>query len=549
MPHLGKPGPVNKGIGSTFKAAGDDAIVVPGRFWTVCGIMPGGVSVVTTPPDQVDALFSDDALAALDIAPAIIRDLDGTIRFWSRGASRLYGFTRQQAVGRLSHDLLATRFPQSLQTIQSVLASAGEWYGELEHTASDGRTVYVASQWALRRDAQGDTGRVVEINQDITYQQPRLAAIRRLAAIVESSSDAIVGKTLDGLITHWNRAAETMFGYAASEVIGQPILMLFPPEYEAEERSIIEQVRRGERTSHQTLRRRKDGTVFPAAVTVSPILDESGTIVGASTILRDLTQQRERDERLRDAQRELFHVQRLTELGQLMSSLVHEVNQPLAAIGNYAAAGRRLLSSGQGNGASAALQKIVEQTERAHQIIQRLRNFVKKGGTEQQDEDLAAMIGEAVALAMVTLRRDPATVRTRLKPANLRVIADRVQIQQVLFNLLRNAAEAMEQSDRREILVSARRVGPDMVEVSVADSGPGLPPEVRANLFRPFVTTKEGGMGVGLSVCRSIIEAHRGRLWAEENPGGGTVFRFTVPAADAGVAASAPPAGEDLTTK
>ena len=142
------------------------------------------------------------------------------------------------------------------------------------------------------------------------------------------------------------------------------------------------------------------------------------------------------------------------------------------------------------------------------------------------------MIHEAVALAMISLKQEQVTIETRLAPETGQVIADRVQIQQVLFNLLRNAAEAMARSERREIAITAAINGAGMVEIGVADTGTGLSPEVRSNLFRPFVTTKEGGMGVGLSVCRSIIEMHGGRLWADDNPGGGTVFRFILPRAE-----------------
>lgn len=498
----------------------------------------GGLETMPAAPDTT---LSQDAVTALDVAPAIIRDLDGVIRFWSRGAERMYGFDRQAALGQRSHDLLSTRFPCPIDDLNARLLADGEWHGELEHIAADGRRVSVVSHWALHRDERGNPGRVVEINHDIGFQQPRLAAMRRLAAIVESSTDAIMGKTLDGIVTHWNRAAEAMFGYRAEEIVGQPVLALFPPGAEAEEAAILDNVRHGRQVCHRdTMRRRRDGTVFPVALTVSPILDEHGTIVGASSILRDLTQQQERDRRLREAQAQLFHVQRLTELGQLVSSLVHEVNQPLAAIGNYAAAGRRLLASGQTNGAGAALQKIVEQTERAHQIIQRLRNFVRKSDSQQQPEDLAAMVEEAVVLATVSLKKDHARIGVRIDPGAVRVIADRVQVQQVLFNLLRNALEAMEGSDRRQLSIAAARGGDGMIEVSVADTGPGLSPDVRAHLFRPFVTTKDNGMGVGLSICRSIIEAHGGRLWADDNPGGGTVFRFSLPvdAGDSGLGRS-----------
>jgi two-component system sensor kinase FixL len=489
---------------------------------------------VTTSMAAADASGSDadNMLAVLEVAPAFVRDLDGTIRFWSAGAERLYGWSRTEAVGQRSHALLATRMPQPLDAIQALLLADGAWHGELQHRTRDGRTLVVASHWTLQRTSDGRPSRVVEVNHDIGFQQPEIAAIRRLAAIVESSNDAIIGKDLNGIVTHWNHAAEAMFGYRAEEIVGHPIVVLFPPDRVAEEAMILERIRRGEKIAlYETVRQRKDGSTFPASLSASPIRDAGGVIVGASKILRDLSEHHDREQRLREAQAELFHVQRLTELGQLISALVHEVNQPLAAIGNYAGAGKRLLAAANTGAAATALQKITEQTERAHQIIQRLRNFAKKGDSEQRTQHVPEMIQESIALAVVILSKEHVALETQLDPAAEHVAADRVQIQQVLFNLLRNAVEAMEQSPRREILITAAASGAEMVEIGVADTGPGLAPAVRANLFRPFVTTKNNGMGVGLSICHSIVETHGGRLWAEDNPGGGTVFRFTLPRA------------------
>jgi len=489
------------------------------------------MAVVTTATaaDRAEPPQDRNLHAALDVACAIVRDLDGIIRFWSAGAARLYGWSSREAVGRSSHRLLATRFPRPLETIQATLLREGEWHGELHHHTRDGRVLTVTSHWALQRGVDGRLSGVVEINNDSSFQAEGMAAMRRLAAIVESSNDAIIGKTLDGIITAWNRAAETLFGWRAEEIVGEPLKLLFPPDRVAEEEDIIARIRRGERVDrYPTVRRHKDGTDVPVAVTVSPIRDTDGTIIGASKIVHDLSAEEADARRLREAQAELFHMQRLTELGQLISALVHEVNQPLAAVGNYASAGRRLLGTGQTAGAAVALQKIVEQTERAHQIIQRMRGFVRKGDGELRAEPLAAMIQDAVALAQMSLRQEQVAIETRLSAEIGLVSADRVQVQQVLFNLIRNAEEAMAESDRREIVITAAADNSGMVELGIADTGPGLPPTVRANLFRPFVTTKVGGMGVGLSVCRSIIETHGGRLWADDNPGGGTVFRFTL---------------------
>jgi two-component system, LuxR family, sensor kinase FixL len=489
---------------------------------------------VTTSTAATKARGSDteNVLATLDVAATIVRDLDGTIHVWSPGAERLYGWSRNEAVGRRSHDLLATPLPQPLEAVQAALLADGAWHGELQHRTRDGRTLFVASHWALQRTRDGRPSHVVEINHDIGFREREITAMHRLAAIVESSDDAIIGKDLNGIVTHWNRAAEAMFGYRADEIVGRSIVVLFPPDRLAEAATILERIGRGEKVEHyETVRRRRDGSTFPVSLTVSPIRDDAGAIVGASKILRDLSEHHDREQRLREAQSELFHVQRLTELGQLISALVHEVNQPLAAIGNYAGAGKRLLAAGNAGATGTALRKITEQTERAHQIIQRLRNFVKKSDSEQRPEHLPAMIAEGVALAMVSLKKEPVALVTRLDPEAAHVAANRVQIQQVLFNLLRNAMEAMEQSARREIVITTALGDAGMIEIGIADTGPGLAREVRANLFRPFVTTKDSGMGVGLSICRSIVETHGGRLWAEDNPGGGTVFRFTLPSA------------------
>ena len=223
-----------------------------------------------------------------------------------------------------------------------------------------------------------------------------------------------------------------------------------------------------------------------------------------------------------------MHMSRLSELGQLVSALVHEVNQPLAAIGNYTQAIQRLLAAGTAERVPLALEKIGEQTERAYQIIQRLREFVRKGETRRQPEHLSKIIEESIALAAIGPAARGAAIHTAVAPGIDLVQTDRVQIEQVLFNLLRNALEAMQDSPAPRGDGRRRIGGGGMVSVSVTDRGPGLPDTVRQKLFQPFVTTKPTGMGVGLSVCRAIIEAHGGELSASDNPGGGTVFRFTL---------------------
>jgi two-component system sensor kinase FixL len=470
----------------------------------------------------------------------------------------------------------------------------------------------------------------------MTGPAPLDEARLRLAAIAESSDDAIVGKDLNGIVTAWNAAAEAMFGYPAGEITGQSITLIIPPDRVAEEAAILARIRRGERIDHfETERQRKDGSIVPVSITVSPIRDEAGSIIGVSKIardlsemqrihtelrrreallssildtvpdalvvidaqgkihsfsaaaerlfgftaaetvgrnvsmlmprpyrdehddylaryrktgerhiigigrvvvgqrrdgstfpmqlsvgevsvgetrlftgfVRDLTERHDRERRLEELQAELIHVARVSELGQMASALAHEVNQPLAAITLYVDGVRRLLASGSPQAAQQVLARVAEQAGRARDIVHRLREMVRSGTTERRAENLAKTIEEASALALVGVGAE-LSFDIHVTPGAAEALIDRIQIQQVLLNLMRNAIEAMAGSPRRALRIATSR------------------------LFQPFVTTKATGMGVGLSVCRTIIEAHGGELRAEDAAGGGTVFRFTIPRPD-----------------
>jgi len=239
--------------------------------------------------------------------------------------------------------------------------------------------------------------------------------------------------------------------------------------------------------------------------------------------------------RIRELQLELQHVSRLNTMGQTASMMAHEIRQPLTATSNYLQGARRMVEAA----APAApgkiaevLQKAAAQVERAAEIVGRLRRFVERRDRERQAEEIDGVIDEAVALLAVDTAR--VTLRLKIEPDLPAVTIDRVEVQQVLINLMRNAVEAMEQSPRRELTLAAERMAVERaIRVSVEDTGPGLPPQVVERLFQPFVSTKPAGMGVGLSICRAIIEAQGGRIWAEAGREGGTVFHFTLPAAAA----------------
>jgi two-component system, sensor histidine kinase and response regulator len=240
-------------------------------------------------------------------------------------------------------------------------------------------------------------------------------------------------------------------------------------------------------------------------------------------------ERQERERRLHEMRSELIHVARLGELGQMVSALAHEVNQPLTALSNYIRGSQLLVRAGEAEKAEAALAKAAGEAVRAREIIRRLRDFIRKNEGAMCPEQLGPTIEEIVVLATAGGGRRDVEVSLQLHPAAEMAVIDKVQIQQVLLNLIRNAIEAMAGGARQSLVIATRPAAGDMVEVSVADSGPGLSQEVRSRLFQPFVTTKSSGMGVGLSICYAIIEAHGGQLWAEDGAAGGTVFRFTLP--------------------
>jgi two-component system sensor kinase FixL len=247
--------------------------------------------------------------------------------------------------------------------------------------------------------------------------------------------------------------------------------------------------------------------------------------------VRDLTERHEAQNRLQELQAELIHMSRFTALGEMTSTLAHELNQPLAAVANYLKGGRRLLDSGRAEAIPMireALDSAIEQALRAGQIIRSARDFVSRGESVRKFEDLATLVEEASALALVGAKEGGVRVSFKLDPRAKRVFGDKIQIQQVLLNLIRNAIEAMQEGVVRELTLSTRQVDRTTVEVIVADTGPGISPQVAARMFQPFNTSKPQGMGVGLSISRTIVEVHGGRLWVESVPGVGATFHMTL---------------------
>ncbi len=356
----------------------------------------------------------------------------------------------------------------------------------------------------------------------------------RLRSILETVPDAMIVIDENGIVQSFSAAAERLFGYSAQEVSGQNVNVLMPSPYREEhDRYIYRYHSTGERRiigiGRIVVGQRKDGSTFPMELAVGEVqLEGRREYTG---FVRDITQRTESERRLQAVQSELVHVSRLTEMGQMAAGLAHELNQPLAAIGNYIAACQRLLERGKPEDAASAAQKAGDQVKRAGEIIRRLRDFVRRHDGEKREEQLAKVVEEATALAFAGMKSLGASVDLRIAPEASSAFIDKIQIQQVLVNLIRNALEAMSQSPRRELTIATAPRDVNWVEIRVSDTGPGLAPEVRQKLFQPFISTKTGGMGVGLSICRSIVEAHGGDLIAGDNDGGGTTFSMTLPRA------------------
>ena len=362
------------------------------------------------------------------------------------------------------------------------------------------------------------------------------ARAAHMKSILDTIPDAMIVIDERGTMQSFSAAAERLFGYSAAEVLGENVKMLMPAPYRESHDGYLQRYKNtGERRiigiGRVVVGERRDGSTFPLELNVGEM--KTGSQRFFTGFIRDLTESQKTEARLQELQSELVHVSRLTAMGEMASALAHELNQPLSAIANYMKGSRRLLEDSSDERATIlreAMDKAAEQAMRAGQVIRRLRDFVARGESERRVEDVKKLVEEASALALVGAKDRGVRVRFEFDPQADAVLADKVQIQQVLLNLMRNAIEAMEDTERRELVISATAIADNMVEIAVADTGTGIAPEISAQLFQPFITTKRQGMGVGLSISRTIVEAHGGSITARPNPGGGTVFGFTLPA-------------------
>ncbi|AMK22906.1 MULTISPECIES: PAS domain S-box protein [Sphingomonadaceae] len=467
-------------------------------------------------------------------------DPEGRVTIWNEGAERLKGWTEQEIVGKHC----SVFYPADA-------VQAGKPEADLRRAREQGK--FEEEDWRLRKDGseflahvsitalRDDSGElrgfgkvVRDATNERAAESAHKASANHLRSILSTVPDGMIVIDEQGIILSFSAAAERMFGYSESEVRGLNVSMLMQsPDRERHDGYLQRYLSTGERRiigiGRVVIGARRDGSTFPMELSVGEAIGESQRVF--TGFIRDLTERQETQERLDELQSKLIHVARVSAMGTMASTLAHELNQPITAVANYVEAVRDLLAEANPEDLPMireALEDTVREALRAGQIVRRLRDFVARGEVEKTVEDLPSLIHEAAALGLMGAQEKGVDAQFDLDPGASKVLLDKVQIQQVLINLLRNAVEAMAGSSERHLWVISRRERAGFIRVTVADTGPGVSSEVAEQLFTAFVSTKSEGMGLGLSICRTIVEANGGRIWLEPRAEGGSQFHFTL---------------------
>jgi two-component system sensor kinase FixL len=484
-------------------------------------------------------------LDAVTEVALVVLDPDGQITGWNAGAEHISGFREEEVLGEHFSIFYPPEDIADGKPVRELAAvrETGRYQEQGARLRKDGSRYIANVVVTPLRDETGEIQGFAKVVRDVTERVAAEEALRareaHLRSILETVPDAMIVIDEQARIQSFSAAAVRQFGYEPSEVIGRNVSMLMPEPYRGQHDSYMDRyLSTGERRiigiGRVVVGQRRDGSTFPMELAVGEM--HSGGVRYFTGFVRDLTERQQTETRLQEIQSELVHMSRFTALGEMASTLAHEINQPLTAIANYLKGCRRILQRMEGDQVPMlreAVNQAADQAIRAGQVIRHLREFVSRGEGERHIENLPKLIEEASALALVGAKEKGVRVTFSLDPDAPLVLADRIQIQQVLLNLVRNAIEAMEDRPRRELVITTRAMPAErMVAIGVADTGGGIAPEIADQLFQPFVTTKRNGMGVGLSICRTIVEAHGGKIAVESAPGRGTTFVLTLRTVD-----------------
>nr|WP_294056374.1 PAS domain S-box protein [Sphingomonas sp.] len=481
--------------------------------------------------------------SATDRAVLLI-DADGNVTAWLEGAETLLGWLAGEMMGQSidrlypAGEMIAGR--PALD--RAVAAEAGPQRSEVWRIRKDGSEFAAETTMIALRNAdrslRGFGISIVDITARKAAEQALAHSELHVRSILATVPSAMVVIDEAGTMLSFSAAAERLFGWKEADVIGRNVKMLMPnPDHDRHDQYLARYRKTGERRiigiGRVIVALRRDGTEFPMELSVGEASSGGRRIF--TGFIRDLSAQQRAEFKLQELQSELIHVSRVSAMGTMASTLAHELNQPLTAIANYTNAARDLIEREENpplDMLHQAVEEAAKEALRAGHIVRRLRDFVARGEVEQRVENLPAMIDEAARLGLMGARERGVRTIFEIDPTIETVVADRIQIQQVLVNLLRNAVEAIGERELREITVGTFREPHGMIRVAVADTGSGIDPSVAPQLFEAFASTKEQGMGLGLSICRTIVEAHGGRIWAEPRDGGGTIFHFTIMSAN-----------------
>jgi PAS domain S-box-containing protein len=424
------------------------------------------------------------------------------------------------------------------RAFQRALREKSDYSVECRYVLPDGSIRQVETVAHVMVDASNELVELVGTSVDVTQRNAAAEEIRKQAELLNLAHDAIIVRDRDSRVAFWNQGATETYGWTAAEAIGRVTHELLQTTFPSPLEAIQARLRERGNWEGELVHVRRDGTRVVVASRWSLQRDERGEPLATLEINSDVTDRREAEEALRSSEAMLAHVTRVATLGEVTASFAHEVNQPLAAITNNANACLGLLPNDRGDLAEVreALADIVNDAERASAVVERVRALAQRSTAEKVPLKLDDVVADVLALTANDTAARRVSVRTEV-PGDLPIVrGDRVQLQQVLLNLLVNAMDAMSDlgEGERVLAIRGRRDGKDggtWTTIAVTDCGIGLHPPQMGRLFDAFYTTKAQGMGMGLAISRTIIEAHGGRLWAEQNPGPGATFSFSLPAA------------------